>query len=82
MGTAWEVLVIAMVVLGSGAACAAGMWMGRQGRWGLAVGYGAPVVVALAIGMTPNSSTAAQPPSFSAEDQEVVEERLRSLGYL
>jgi hypothetical protein len=32
--------------------------------------------------MTPDSSAAAPPPSFSKEDQEAVEERLRSLGYL
>jgi predicted AlkP superfamily phosphohydrolase/phosphomutase len=37
---------------------------------------------ALAIGMTPDSSGATPPPSFSEEDQEAVEERLRSLGYL
>ena len=37
---------------------------------------------ALAIGMRPDSSGAAPPPSFSEEDQQAVEERLRSLGYL
>lgn len=37
---------------------------------------------ALAIGMTPDSSAAARVPSFSDEEQEAVEERLRSLGYL
>ena len=37
---------------------------------------------ALAISMKPHASAAAPPPSFSEEDQEVVEERLRSLGYL
>jgi predicted AlkP superfamily phosphohydrolase/phosphomutase len=37
---------------------------------------------ALAIGMTPDSNMEAPPPSFSDEDQEVVEDRLRSLGYL
>ncbi|MFW6136089.1 MAG: alkaline phosphatase family protein, partial [Chloroflexota bacterium] len=37
---------------------------------------------ALAIGMTADSSAAVRAPSFSDEEQEAVEERLRSLGYL
>jgi predicted AlkP superfamily phosphohydrolase/phosphomutase len=39
-------------------------------------------IPALTIGVTPSPSVSASPPSFSDEDQEVVEERLRSLGYL
>jgi predicted AlkP superfamily phosphohydrolase/phosphomutase len=37
---------------------------------------------ALAIGVTLESGSAAAPPSYTEEDQEIVEERLRSLGYL
>jgi predicted AlkP superfamily phosphohydrolase/phosphomutase len=37
---------------------------------------------ALAIGTTLDSDSSAPPPAFSEEDQDVVEERLRSLGYL
>jgi hypothetical protein len=37
---------------------------------------------ALAIGSALDSGDAAPPPSFSKEDQETIEERLRSLGYL
>jgi hypothetical protein len=37
---------------------------------------------ALAIGTTLDSDSSVPPPAFSEEDQDVVEERLRSLGYL
>jgi predicted AlkP superfamily phosphohydrolase/phosphomutase len=39
-------------------------------------------IPALTIGVKPSPSDSASPPSFSDEDQEIVEERLRSLGYL
>jgi predicted AlkP superfamily phosphohydrolase/phosphomutase len=39
-------------------------------------------IPALTVGATLSPSDSAPPPSFSDEDQEVVEERLRSLGYL
>jgi predicted AlkP superfamily phosphohydrolase/phosphomutase len=39
-------------------------------------------IPALTIGAAPNLSDSAPPPPFSDEDEDIVEERLRSLGYL
>jgi len=39
-------------------------------------------IPALTIGMAPDLNDSAPPPSFSDEDRDIVEERLRSLGYL
>jgi predicted AlkP superfamily phosphohydrolase/phosphomutase len=48
-------------------------------------GYPAPSyrdIPALAIDSAPDASHISRPPSMSAEDQKVIEERLKSLGYL
>jgi len=39
-------------------------------------------IPALTIGMAPDLNDSAPPPSFSDEDRDIVEERLKSLGYL